>query len=230
MPTAASFLEPHSARPDLRSVYPAALVREGHGARVARLEQAPGVGCIVHQPAATTETPTISNESAKAWSQRIRELIRIEGSAAAIAGRCGFSEGTVRNWRDGRSDISRERCITMARALGISLIWLMTGDGPMKDLPSTPGEQPCPAPAMPMVSNASRARGLDSELLATSLRLMQSYMSLIGGSLEPRTRAVRTAELYDILSHCGDTAHMGRLVNFHQTLRNQLRHDRTLIA
>ncbi|MEP6907351.1 MAG: transcriptional regulator, partial [Pseudoxanthomonas sp.] len=43
-------------------------------------------------------------------SARMQMLIRSEGSMASIARRCGFSEGAVRSWRDGNSDISRERC------------------------------------------------------------------------------------------------------------------------
>ena len=40
---------------------------------------------------------------------RIRLLIAQEGSASAMARRCGCSEGAVRSWRDGQSDLSRAR-------------------------------------------------------------------------------------------------------------------------
>lgn len=230
MPTAAALVEPHPPLHDMHSMYRPTVIRDGADARAVRMEQAPGMEIVARHASIASGTPTPSRKSARGLSERIRELIRIEGSASAVADRCGFSEGTVRNWRDGRSDMSRERCITMAHSLGVSLLWLMTGEGPMKDLPEAPAETLASSPGMPSESDAFRPPRLDSNLLAIALRLMQSYMGLIGGSLEPGTRAARIAELYEILSHCGDTAHVGRLMNFHQTLRDQLRHDRALIA
>ncbi len=63
------------------------------------------------------------------FSDRIRLLIQHFGSATEIARKCGFSEGVVRSWRDGNTDPSRARCVTLARTLGISLVWLVAGEG-----------------------------------------------------------------------------------------------------
>ena len=63
------------------------------------------------------------------FADRIRLLIQRVGSATEIARMCGFSEGVVRSWRDGNTDPSRARCVTLARTLGISLVWLVAGEG-----------------------------------------------------------------------------------------------------
>ncbi|WP_082542847.1 YdaS family helix-turn-helix protein [Rhodanobacter sp. Root561] len=177
-------------------------------------------------------------DTAQGLPDRIRRLIKLEGSAAAIADRCGFSAGAVRNWRDGHSDISRERCITMARALGVSLLWLVAGEGPMhaSDESSRPVRL-APAAAVEQVaskpeplSSPSPAAGVDPQLLAASLRLLQSYIGLLGGSLDQATRAGLLAELYGVLGHSPGAEQVDRLMTFHNKLNVNLRSNRGLIA
>src|SRR3954466_5575198 len=68
---------------------------------------------------------------ASSFASRVRAVIKMSGSVSDIARRCGFSEGVVRSWRDGNTDPSRGRCVTMAKTLGLSLVWLAAGEGPM---------------------------------------------------------------------------------------------------
>ena len=68
-------------------------------------------------------------ETGSTFAERIKLLIQRVGSATEIARMCGFSEGVVRSWRDGNTDPSRARCVTLARTLGISLVWLVAGEG-----------------------------------------------------------------------------------------------------
>ncbi|WP_162098639.1 MULTISPECIES: helix-turn-helix domain-containing protein [Rhodanobacter] len=177
-------------------------------------------------------------DAARGLPERIRRLIKLEGSAAAIADRCGFSAGAVRNWRDGHSDISRERCITMARTLGVSLLWLVAGEGPMHaaDEPSRPVRL-VPTATVERVASApeslpspSPAAGLDPQLLAGSLRLLQSYIGLLGGSLDQSARADLLAELYGVLGHSQGAEQIDRLMTFHNKLNVKLRNNRGLIA
>ena len=174
-------------------------------------------------------------------ASRMRLLIRNEGSMASIARRCGFSEGAVRSWRDGQSDISRERCVIMARTLNVSLIWLITGEGPMRldpaieDASSRPSSQPPPSAIHPnhqpqQNAAASPRLAVDSHVLADALRLLQSYVGLLGGSLNPVQRADVLAELYDILRAADQPGHIDRLIAFHTTLSGQLRRANTLVA
>jgi ribosome-binding protein aMBF1 (putative translation factor) len=75
------------------------------------------------QPSVPTSLPETN------FSDRIKLLIQRIGSVTQIARMCGFSEGVVRSWRDGNTDPSRARCVTLARTLGISLVWLVAGEG-----------------------------------------------------------------------------------------------------
>lgn len=234
MPTTAPCLETIPPRADMGHGRAAALMREDLTTRMAALEQTPRVHAIAPRPAEIPAPTADMQNAAGDLPARMQQLIELEGGVSALAERCGFSEGAVRNWRDGRSDISRERCITMAQILGVSVLWLVAGEGPMKAGPEdSSGPEPVsnfPSPSTPSTPDTARKVGLDSKLLAASLRLLQSYIGLIGGSLDPNARADRVAELYDILSHAGDAAHINRLVSFHSTLSNQLRRDRALIA
>ncbi len=175
-------------------------------------------------------------------ARRMQMLIRAEGSMASIARRCGFSEGAVRSWRDGNSDISRERCVVLARTLNISLIWLITGEGPMRSLTAS-GESvndaaPAMTPAEPRAVAAqnnqtqpqARARAVNPRVLAAALRLLQSYIGLLGGSLNPLQRADALAELYDILAAADEPDHIDRLIAFHITLSGQVRRGGSLVA
>ena len=90
-------------------------------------------------------------------------------------------------------------------------------------LPGQPSDQDS-APDMP------RAPSLDPRLLAAVLRPLQSYIGLVGGSLDPATRADLLTELYDILGHADDTDHYDHLITFYSTLSDRLRRNRALIS
>lgn len=161
-------------------------------------------------------------------TSRIRLLIAQEGSASAIARRCGCSEGAVRSWRDGRSDLSRTRCVTVANALGISLAWLVAGEGPMKPATADTGEpSPDTRDADADDPVPTRATGIDPQRLAATLRLLQSYVCMIGGSLDPEQRADAMAELYQLLGEFGSAQMADRVIAFHARLAAQLRRRQT---
>jgi len=174
-------------------------------------------------------------DTALGLSARIQWLIRTEGSASAIARSCGVSEGTVRNWRDGHSDMSRERCVILAQALGISLLWLVSGEGAMRvEPPSAVAMTHTAAPVRADAIEPTPQAGMpavDARRLASALRLLQSYIGLAGGSLDPSQRADVLVELYELLGRASEPGHAERLIAFHATLGNLLRGNRrTLIA
>jgi|GEM_PF-953064 len=208
-------------------------------ARIAFLERPPrGSGTV--RDGVTDDVRMASSQApadtALGLSARIQWLIRTEGSASAIARSCGVSEGTVRNWRDGHSDMSRERCVILAQALGISLLWLVSGEGAMRVEPraaaatTTFADSPTPTGAIEGTPRA-RTPAVDARLLGSALRLLQSYIGLAGGSLDPSQRADVLVELYELLGRAGEPGHAERLIAFHATLGNLLRGSRrTLIA
>ena len=152
---------------------------------------------------------------------RIRLLIAQEGSASAMARRCGCSEGAVRGWRDGQSDLSRMRCIAVARALGISLLWLVAGEGPMRLAQEGP---------RPEAEPPRHPSGIEPPRLAATLRLLQSYVCMVGGSLNPAQRADVMAELYQLLGDLGDRRVVDQLIAFHTRLAARLRGGPTAVT
>lgn len=182
-----------------------------------------------HTPAPATQ-PLPARVSAQDFTARIRLLINHVGSASALAQRCGVSEGTVRNWRDGHSDMSRERCIGVAGALGISLLWLVTGEGAMKSGSHT-GEASIEsirfsARSETRATPRSRPSAIEPRQLAATLRLLQSYIGLAGGSLDSPQRAEVLSQLYELLGRAGEPRHAERLIAFHTTLSTFLRGNR----
>jgi hypothetical protein len=192
---------------------------QGAAAMFAPASQAPArhaspvsTGTTVHDPSGETGAPAGSSD----LPARIRQLIDAEGGAATIARRCGFSAATVRSWRDGMCDISRGRCVTLSRCLGVSLLWIVVGEGPMKLAPPTPSH-------VPGRSSTGQHGTVDPRLLADALRLLRSYVSMVGGSLDSSSRADLMAELYNILSSADDPGFADRLVAFQNALGARLR-------
>ena len=145
---------------------------------------------------------------------RIQSLIERAGGASALARYCGVTARTVRTWCDGRGDISRGRCVALARTLRVSPMWLLTGEGCMSD-----GQ----AESAPPFDDARKQRqGVDAARLAAALQVLQSYIALAGGSLSTAQRAEAVAELYGLLAQQGppDPA---RLIAFHKLLGALLR-------
>lgn len=156
------------------------------------------------------------------FSARVHLLVKRAGGASALAQCCGVTERTVRNWSHGRSDISRDRCLVLARAMRISPLWLISGEGRMS------AEQLEPEAAAP--DAREREAGVDSERLAAALQVLQSYIALAGGSLSIAQRAEAVVELYGLLAQPGPID-ADRFIAFHRRLAAYLRANRqALIA
>jgi phage repressor protein C with HTH and peptisase S24 domain len=67
---------------------------------------------------------------AGAFAARLGEVVAREKSLSAFARKVGISSTALRKWLDGTSQPSRQRLIAAARAAGVSVEWLATGDGP----------------------------------------------------------------------------------------------------
>lgn len=203
-------------------------------------DAAPLVECLPETRASATPveveahvSPSSASTDLHGLSERMRLLAHIAGGASAVARRCGFSEGAVRGWCHGRSDMSRERCAIIARTLGVSLRWLVTGEGPMRDAddtdPDIHASMPQTTPAPP--SNADEvALMVDPGLLAAAFRVLQSYIVLVGGSLNPLQRADAVAQIYQSLARAGGAAQADRLVALHATLGGYFCSRKSLIG
>ena len=186
------------------------------------------------QPSPSTWLPETN------FSDRIKLLIERVGSATQIARMCNFSEGVVRSWRDGHTDPSRARCVTLARTLGISLMWLVAGEGSILIDPTTTTENdqhsamtfsPRAAP-IHLVSNAGHATpksgsGVDTVRLTTAMRLLQSELDLTNSSMSLAENSDMLTQLYEIIGPAGTQADASAIVEFNHRLARHIKDTAT---
>ena len=183
------------------------------------------------QPAPGTAGPGSS------FADRIRLLIQRVGSATEIARMCGFSEGVVRSWRDGNSDPSRARCVTLARTLGISLVWLVAGEGTIQpEVRGGVGEEQSTSETRPnrlrsgtLASNAPETASMyamtDTRRVEAARAILRASLSLSGGELDAAEHERCLAELYEIMGPGGSQIDASALLAFQQQLAQRLRRE-----
>ena len=184
------------------------------------------------------DTQKLTNSSPTGtFAERIRLLIQRVGSATEIARMCGFSEGVVRSWRDGNTDPSRARCVTLAKTLGISLVWLVAGEGTLQIDPTHAGadEQYSSEKVAPHRSHgrAGLAHGhtvttmaVDAQRLDTAVRILQSELSLANSQLALSDNTDLLTQLYEMLGPGGSHVDPLAMVTFNQKLAERIRQDR----
>jgi hypothetical protein len=179
------------------------------------------------------------SDSPTTFSDRIKMLIQRVGSVTEIARMCGFSEGVVRSWRDGNTDPSRARCVTLARTLGISLVWLVAGEGSMQidssslnhdDSTSTDTSMPRHRASLRSANGTELARSMamDPQRLNTALRILQSELDLADSHLTMAENSDMLAELYDILGPGGNDVDAAAMVSFNHRLAERLKGSRPM--
>lgn len=79
----------------------------------------------------TSESQGVNVQAAKvdAFGERMAVAIKRAGGATRMAEKADVSGSVLRKWRAGHSDPSRTHLVNMARAAGVSLEWLATGEG-----------------------------------------------------------------------------------------------------
>ncbi|MEO6799920.1 MAG: helix-turn-helix transcriptional regulator [Rhodanobacter sp.] len=182
--------------------------------------------------------------AAVTFSDRIKLLIQRVGSATEIARMCGFSEGVVRSWRDGNTDPSRARCVTLARTLGISLVWLVAGEGAIQVDPSTNlvdeqyssemvGSQRPRAKldsvklrSVTQLPLAAHANGLDPQRLNTAMQMLQSELELTDSPMTLAENTDLLTELYEILAPGGVHVDSSAMMAFNRHLAERARNSR----
>jgi len=176
-------------------------------------------------------------QSAGTFADRIKVLIQRVGSVTEIARMCGFSEGVVRSWRDGNTDPSRARCVTLAKTLGISLVWLVAGEGTIQTDAITSGEELNSSESslsqrqrtkLRTAADTLHASGLamDPMRLNTALRILQSELDLAESQLSLADNADLLADLYEILGPGGNDVDAAEMVAFNHRLADRLKRDR----
>jgi hypothetical protein len=184
--------------------------------------------------------PNTNLDPSTTFADRIKVLIQRVGSVTEIARMCGFSEGVVRSWRDGNTDPSRARCVTLARTMGISLVWLVAGEGSMQidpnalvpdDNTSNTTETVSPQRHRSKLRIAAetletRGTAMDAQRLNTALHILQSELDLADSSLTLAENSDMLAELYEILGPGGNDVDATAMVAFNHRLAERLKGNR----
>lgn len=179
-------------------------------------------------------------EPAGTFADRIKVLIQRVGSVTEIARMCGFSEGVVRSWRDGNTDPSRARCVTLAKTLGISLVWLVAGEGSIQadaiasgdELPNAEASANRHRSKLRTAADTLHASGvaMDPHRLNTALRILQSELDLAESRLTLADNADMLADLYEILGPGGTDVDATAMVSFNQRLHERVKRGRQALA
>lgn len=85
-----------------------------------------------------------------------------------LAGRLGVRIKTLRDWEDDASDPRANRLQMLAALLGVSLRWLLTGEG---DDVAPPSESDSPGPDPKLKTALAELRALRAETLAIGERM-----------------------------------------------------------
>lgn len=154
------------------------------------------------------------------FADRIHLLARHFNGATEIGRRCGFSESLVRSWRDGKSDPSRARCLVLARTLGVSLVWLMTGEGAMwaddvidgiGEIPSVDAGAHAPGP---QDIGAGVSPSFDAQRTSTALRVLSGVIELSADGCLPGELSGMLEHVYDMLGPSGQVVDAMAMTGF----------------
>jgi DNA-binding phage protein len=67
----------------------------------------------------------------RAFAERLRRCVALAGNGNELARRAGMPRRTLENYLSGDHEPRLGRIVQIARATGVSVNWLVTGDGPM---------------------------------------------------------------------------------------------------
>jgi phage repressor protein C with HTH and peptisase S24 domain len=72
----------------------------------------------------------VESSSEKLFGERIKEMIRVVGSAQKLANMTGMSARVIGQYAAGSSDPTRSKMVALAEAAGFNVCWVATGEGP----------------------------------------------------------------------------------------------------
>jgi transcriptional regulator with XRE-family HTH domain len=136
----------------------------------------------------------ILDERIRRFADRLKTMIG-DQSVRSFARKCGLSEKSLRKYLAGNTDPSGSAIIAMAEAGGVNILWLMTGEGPMRreETEQSALKSPEPAPAV------------DADTLTTVIKEVEIAMQKRRLHLSADKQARLIGVLYDYVKKTGDT-------------------------
>jgi transcriptional regulator with XRE-family HTH domain len=137
-------------------------------------------------------------DTLKTFAERLKYLRRRRGlSLAALASRIGVSAQAVHKWENG-GQVDSHRQVALARALEVSLDWILTGKGSIYDQQSSEIEVP-PMPKANSVGQSDLVPVMSNEymlqwLIGNGTRIKGLEWIICPASHGPRTYALRVSD------------------------------------
>lgn len=123
---------------------------------------------------------------------RLKAAIKAAGGNLEVSRKTGISLSTLNNYLAGR-DMKAAFLVTIARACGVNIAWLVAGDGPMVG-----GAQKTADPGV-HIPAASAFATLDLDALSAALETAETFFArtLGGSSVEDRAKII--VHMYDLV-------------------------------
>lgn len=115
-------------------------------------------------------------------SGRIKEAARLAGGGDALAQKTGLPRRTLGNYLAGRNEPKTSGLAAIAKAAGVSVAWLATGEGPMRPADQAP-------PPGPAEAQAAYQIAIPQELIATALQAIEEWLDEFNRRLPPAKKA-----------------------------------------
>jgi len=132
---------------------------------------------------------------------RIEQLAQRAGAVETLAKRAGISRAVVYNYIAGKSVPSLERALVLARAGGVSIEWLATGEEiGGKDATFAGG------------AVRKSAAAVNTGLLRVVLQGVEEGLALARRTMSPKKRAELVARLYEQYSDDPKRAEVGKVI------------------
>lgn len=129
------------------------------------------------------------------FPERLKIIVDQVGNASRLGKLAGISYKSISGYLAGSNDPSRERLVAIAKAANVNLLWLATGEGPMRS-----GDTPDPAQPQEKAESAEeRSQSpVDMELLTDIIRALENALAQTGRTLAPNKKAEVIAILYEL--------------------------------
>ena len=132
-------------------------------------------------------------------AERLRQAVRAAGGNRAVAERSGVALATVNNYVRPRGGLKMRPLAALAKACGVSLEWLVTGEQPPPGFALTAATRP-PGLSEPQadLSPAGTVGDIDVPTLAKAIEIVAAIGEATWGD-DPKTMAHRIATTYAVL-------------------------------
>lgn len=117
-----------------------------------------------------------------AFIQRMKILVDRAGNANRLADLTGISRRAIGTYLSGESDPSRERLVRLAKAAGVGVTWLATGEGPMT-VHAPPERDLCDIRVYDLQASAGAGTAVDAER-NEKMRVPTPWLQTIGARPE----------------------------------------------